>query len=92
MLDDDDDDDDGLEMLCANIRVRRKKNKEKKKKKKKRFLLQQKATTNSLNGWDLQRARSFAVKEQMQKRNAPRLMVGDQRVGKAKNRELYACA
>jgi hypothetical protein len=56
MLDDDDD----LEMLCANIRVRKKK-----KKKKKRFLLQWQETTSSLNGWDLQCARSLAVKEQM---------------------------
>jgi len=64
MLDDDDDDD--LEMLCANIRVRKKNRKRKKKEKeKKRFLLQWRETTSSLNGWDLQRARSLAVKEQM---------------------------
>jgi len=39
--------------------------KKKKEKKKKRFLLQWQETTSSLNGWDLQRARSLAVKEQM---------------------------
>jgi hypothetical protein len=54
--------DDDLEILCANIRESRKE------KKRKRILLQYKATTNSLNGWDFRSVRSFAVKEQMQKK------------------------
>jgi hypothetical protein len=46
--------------VCEHTRKKKKKEKEKK-----RFLLQWKETTSSLNGWDLQRARSLAVKEQM---------------------------
>ena len=74
MLDDNNDDDDHhhhhLEMLCANIRQRRGEEEEEKgKEKKKRFLSEWKARTSSLNGWDLRCARSFSVKEEMQKRN-----------------------
>jgi hypothetical protein len=85
MLDDDDDDD--LEILCANIRESRKE----KEKKRKRILLLYKATTNSLNGWDFRSVRSFAVKEQMQKRNARRMLIVDQIVEMAKNSEMCAC-
>ena len=62
---DDDDDDDDLEMLCANISVRRREKKKKKKEKKERILLQWKETTSLVNGWDLPRACSLAIKEQM---------------------------